>query len=84
MFLAAVVCPRWNTITNRQFDRKIDICPFTIMQSAKRNSRDCVADTPVMKSMDCVSRDQYRRMLIIFVLHAIKTKWPFDSTQEKN
>ena len=35
MFLAAVACPRWNTTTNRQFDGKIGIWPFTMMENAK-------------------------------------------------
>ena len=52
MFLAVVACPRWNTKTNRQFDGKNGIWQFTIMGTAKRNSRNCTAGTPVMKSMD--------------------------------
>ena len=40
------------------------------------------ACTPVMKSMDSVSRDEYRRVLISFVFPAIKIKWPFNAIQE--
>ena len=38
IILAAVACPRWNTATNIQFDEKIGIWPFTIMETAKKET----------------------------------------------
>ena len=53
------------------------------METAKRSSCNCAAGAPVMKSMDSISFYQYRRILISFVLPAIKTKWSFNSTPQK-
>ena len=33
MFVAADVCPRWNTTTNRQFDGEIIIWTFVIIET---------------------------------------------------
>ena len=76
MFLAAVARPRWDSTNNKHFDGKLGIWPFTIIETAKRNSRNCAAGTPVMKSMDSITADQYCLMLMSHVLPAIKTKWP--------
>ena len=76
MCLAAVACTRWDSINNEYFDGKLDIWPFIIIEAAKRNSRNCAARTPVIKSLDSITVDQYRNMLMSHVLPAIKTNWP--------
>ena len=74
MFLAAVACPRWDSINNKHFDGKLGIWPFIIIETAKRNSRNRAAGTPVMKSMDSITADQYCLTLMSHVLPAIKKK----------
>ena len=76
MLLAAVARPRWDNNTNEYFDGKLCISLFTINKTAKRNSRNHTAGTPVMKSMDSITADQYRNLLMYHVLPVIKTKWP--------
>ena len=65
--LEAVTRPRWDSISNKHFDGKLGIWPFTIIETAKRNSRNSSAGTLV---------NQYCLMLMPHVLPAIKTKWP--------
>ena len=46
----------------------------TIIEAAKRNSRNCAFGVPVIKLMDSIIMDQYHNMLMYHVLPTIKTK----------
>ena len=78
MLLASVAHPRWDSINNKHFNGKLGIWYFTIIEIAKRNSRNSAAGTSVMKSMDSITADQYYLTLMSHVLQAIKIKWPGD------
>ena len=66
---------RRDTITNKHSDGKVGIWPFTIIETAKRNSRNRAAGTPVIRSKNSITTDQYCNMLIYHVLPVIKIKW---------
>ena len=59
MFLVAVACPRFDTITNEMFDGKIGIFPFIYTEPTKRNSKNRIAGTLEMKSMVSVNKDVF-------------------------
>jgi len=76
MFLAAVACPRFDTVTQEMFDGKIGIFPFIYTDPAKRNSKNRVARTLEMKPMVSVNKDVICSFFIDRILPAIRAKWP--------
>ena len=49
MFLTSVTRPRWDGSANMQFCGKLGIWTYTIIETAKRNSRNCADGTPMTK-----------------------------------
>lgn len=76
MFMAAVARPRWDTHGNALFDGKIGIFPFVYQKKAQRSSRNREAGTLETKPIECINKEETRKLLIEKVLPAIREKWP--------
>ncbi|KAH0704896.1 hypothetical protein KY290_009582 [Solanum tuberosum] len=81
MFMAVVVCPRFDANGVELFSGKIGIFPFVVKEPAKRNSKNRTTGTIETKSILSVTKDITRACLIEKVLPAIRSKWPASTSR---
>ncbi|CAH9102271.1 unnamed protein product [Cuscuta epithymum] len=81
MFLTAVARPRFGRNEEVLFDGKIGIFPFTVIEAAKRASKNRVAGVLETKPMLSITKDITKAFLIEKVVPAIKSKWPIHGSK---
>lgn len=80
MFLAAVARPRFNEQNYCTFDGKIGIWPFTKQVAAKRENQNRPKGSIETKSLDSITEDEVKKVMLEKLYPAIKRLWPTEST----
>ena len=65
------------------FYGKIDCFPLVTYENAKRDSRNRLAGTQVVKPITSITRDVIRDFMVNKVLPAIRAKWPTEDVKKQ-
>lgn len=78
MFMSAVARPRYNSDGICIFDGKIGIFPFTVLQPARRASKNRARGVMELKPIESINKLVIKQCLVEKIIPAIKSKWPTD------